>query len=503
MVTPDQTRVQEVGRESSLINELPLKKKIADIMRTPPVTCSYLDSVAKIAEIMSERDVSSLVVMTPNGTPQGIITEKDLVKRVLTRDPLEIREMKAHQIMSENLISVDPDDFSYQALLLMAKHSIKHIVVTREETLVGIVTMRDLIRSRQSGALSIVNTIESRYTIEDLSRAVEDIDRMLQALIAERAYASEICLLITEFYDRLTRKIIILAEEEMTAEQGPPPVKFSFVNMGSSGRQEQFSRTDQDNGIIYENAPEGEDPEEIQRYFLALGEKIVDGLALCGFEKCEGLVMASNPEWCNSLSAWCRLNGWWIEELHPENIRKMTIFLDFRHIYGESALTDRLKEFVSETYRTANTALLFLAEDDLRHKAPLNVFRQIVTEKGGEYHNQVNLKGTGSVHIVDCIRLFALQEGIQETSTFGRLKALRGGTVLKDDDIEFIEAAHENLMMFRIQEAARKMSRGEQPNNYINPYLLSKKEQSLLRESFLAVSRLQHLTEKHFLVYKG
>ncbi len=503
MVNLDQTRLRNANEESALIKDLPLKKRIAEIMRTPPVICGYMDSVGKIAETMSENDVSSLVVMAPNGAPQGIITEKDLVKRVLTRDPLEIKEIKAHQIMSENLIAVEPNDFSYQALLLMAKHSIKHIVVTREGTLVGIVTMRDLIRSRQSGALSIVNTIESRYSIEDLSDAVEDIDRMLQALIAERAYASEICLLITEFYDRLTRRIILMAEDEMTAEHGPPPVKYSFINMGSSGRLEQYSRTDQDNGIIYEDAPEGADPEEIQRYFLALGEKIVDGLAFCGFEKCEGLVMANNPEWCNSLSAWCQLNKWWIEELHPENIRKMTIFLDFRHICGESELTNRLKAFVSEAYRTANTALLFLAEDDLRHKAPLNVFRQIVTEKGGEHHNQVNLKGTGSVHIVDCIRLFALQDSIQETSTFGRLEALKGGTVLKNDDIEFIEAAHENLMMFRIQEAAEKMSRGEQPNNYINPYLLTKKEQSLLRESFLAVSRLQHLTEKHFLVYKG
>ncbi len=493
----------EEAREGALIRGLPLRKKVSDIMNSPPITCGYMDSIEKVAEIMSESDVSSIVVMAPNGNPLGIITEKDLVKKVLTRDSNTIEKLEAHHIMSENLVSIAPDEYSYRALLLMAKHSIKHVVVTENGTLVGVVTMRDLMRSRQSGALSIVNSIETRQTVKDLKKTVEDIDRVLQALVAERAYASEICPLITEFYDRLTRKIIYLAEQEMTAEHGPPPARYSFINMGSSGRMEQYSRTDQDNGIIFEDLPTEKENLEAEKYFLALGEKIVSGLEESGFERCEGYIMANNSDWCNSLSQWYQLNKNWLDELNPENIRKMTIFLDFRHIYGAEELTHKLRNFVKESYQNANTVLLFLAEDDLRHKAPLNVFRQIVTEKTGEHRNQVNLKGAACVHIVDCVRLFCLREGITETSTFKRLEELKRKSILKKDEIEFIEVAYETLMMFRIREAVEKMSRGEQPDNYINPYTLSKKEQSLLRESFIVVNRLQNLAAKYFRVYQG
>ena len=495
--------MEESRQGAAYLSGLPMRKVISEIMNTPPVTCGYMDSIEKIAETMTENDVSSIVVMAPNGNPLGIITEKDLVKKVLTRKSAAIEGLKAYQIMSESLITIMPDEYAYHALLLMAKHSIKHIVVKENETLIGVVTMRDLMRSRQSGALSIVNAIESRHTVTDLKKTIEDVDRVLQALVAERAYASEICPLITEFYDRLTRKIIYLAEQEMTTEYGPPPVKYSFINMGSSGRMEQYSRTDQDNGIIYEDISSNKKADEAKRYFLALGEKIVSGLEQVGFKRCEGLVMANNPDWCHSISQWFKLNKNWFDELSTENVRKMTIFLDFRHIYGDQELTKSLRNYVTDTYRHANTALLFLAEDDLSHRAPLNVFRQIVTEKSGEHRNQVNIKGAACVHIVDCIRLFCLREGIVETSTFKRLAELKKRKVLKKDEIEFIEAAYETLMMFRIREAVERMSRGEQPNNYINPYSLTQKEQSLLRESFIVVNRLQNLAAKYFRVYQG
>ncbi len=479
-----------------------LRKRVSEIMSSPPVICGYMDSVERVAQVMAQNDVSSVIVTAPNGTPLGIITEKDLVSKVLAEEGPASLDMKAHEIMSENIISISGEDFSYQALLLMIKHSIKHVIVSSNGSLVGILTMRDLMRTRQSGALSIVNKIESQESLEELRRAVDDIDKVLQALVMERAYASEICPLITEFYDRLTRRIVSMAERDMVAEgYGEPPVAYSWINMGSSGRMEQYSRTDQDNGIIFEDMPDRRTLKKVREYFLVLGEKVVDGLEKCGFERCDGLVMANNSQWCRSLSEWKEVVAQWIDELDPENIRKMTIFLDFRHIWGYSPLTQNLKEYVTDRFQNANTALLFLGEDALRYRAPLNIFRQIVTEKSGEHKNQVNLKGAACVHIVDCIRLFCLREGIKETSTFKRMAEIKKRGVLAEDEVEFAETAFETLMMFRIREAVEKMSQGETPNNYMNPYALSKKEQALLRESFVVVNRLQNLTSKHFRLY--
>lgn len=492
----------EEAREGFYAGAHPLRKRVSEIMTAPPVTCGYLDTVERVAQVMAENDVSSVVVMAPNGSPLGIITEKDLVSKVLAEEGPGNLKMKAHEIMSDNIISIPAEEFSYQALLLMVKHSIKHVIVARNGTVVGILTMRDLMRTRQAGALSIVNKIESQESLEELKKAVDDIDKVLQALVMERAYASEICPLITEFYDRLTRRILAMAEREMVAEgYGEPPTAYSWINMGSSGRMEQYSRTDQDNGIIFEDLPDNKSTKKAREYFLVFGEKVVNGLEKCGFERCEGQVMANNSQWCRSLTEWKNVVTNWIDDLDPENIRKMTIFLDFRHIWGYSPLTSALKDFVTDKFKNANTALLFLAEDALRYRAPLNIFRQIVTERSGDFKNQVNLKGAACVHIVDCIRLFCLREGIRETSTFKRLAEIKRRGVLNTDEVEFSETAFETLMMFRIREAVEKMSKGQTPNNYINPYNLSKKEQSLLRESFIVVNRLQNITSKYFRMY--
>ncbi|TLM99248.1 nucleotidyltransferase, partial [bacterium] len=68
------------------------------------------------------------------------------------------------------------------------------------------------------------------------------------------------------------------------------------------------------------------------------------------------------------------------------------------------------------------------------------------------------------------------------------------------DDAEFWEAAYETLMNFRTRENLRKASQGLDPDNFINPYKLSKREQNVLREAFLAVSRLQGFTGSYFRV---
>ena len=497
------TSVTDEKKLGLLSEDFPSKERVSEIMVYPAVTCGYWDSVNEIAKILSKNEVSSVIVTFPDGSPVGIITEKDLVMRVLAEDMAYAEDKIAHEIMSKNLISVSPEDHIYQAYILMAKHRIKHIPVLQDGRILGVITLRDLLRTRKSGVLSIVGSIESRQDISSLASTVVDIDRVLHALIIERAYASEICPLITELYDRLTRKVINICEKEMEAEFGPPPARYSWINMGSSGRMEQYSRTDQDNGIIFEDLASKQLNQEAQQYFLLLGEKVVSGLEICGFKRCEGFVMANNPEWCRSLSGWYRVNEAWIKNLNPQHVRNMTIFLDFRHIYGDISLSSQLRDFITPSYRDDYRILHFLAEDDLNYRVPLSIFRKIITEKTGEHRNQINLKTTASVHIVDGIRLFSLRGGIPETSTFARLNELRKHAILKKDEIDFIETAYETLMGFRIRHASEKIKRGQVPDNYVNYSLLTKKEQSILRESYIVANRLQHLISKYFRIFPG
>jgi len=402
--------------------------------------------------------------------------------------------------MTPDPVTVTPDAFFYQALLTMVKNQIKQLPVIEGTTLLGIVTLRDLVQSRSTGALTIVNSIESANTIEGLRKAGQGIDTVLKALIAEKAPAREICEVMTEFYDRLTRKVIEVSEKQLEAEgHGLPPVDYCWITMGSSGRKEQITRTDQDNGIIYDDSDPSK-AEAASEYFSQLAAKVVDGLYQCGFALCKGNVMATNPQWRKPYKEWINMIKRWVVEPHSEMLRNFTIFLDFRSVHGSVRLAGRLQETVIHLIQDNPIVLHFLAQDDLSRSVPLGLFRQFITDKSKAHRGEIDLKSGALVHIVDCIRIFSVRHGISDTNTFERINELTENEVLPADDAEFIEASYETLLTFRNRENLRKASIGLEPDNYINPYRLSKREQAVLREAFKAVTRLQNFTGSYFRV---
>ncbi|MBT9173200.1 MAG: Inosine-5'-monophosphate dehydrogenase [Syntrophomonadaceae bacterium] len=484
-------------RDSTEFHEQPMHKRIADLMSKPVLTAFPKEEIPELAKRMAAQNVSSLVIINEKQNPVGLVTENDLVNKVLARSDLP-QKLTASDIMSTNLLTVEPAAFYYEALLTMVRNKVKHLLVTSGDRLEGIVTIRDLVTSRSMGALSVVNSIEAQKNIEGLAKASMMIDRVLRALLMEKAGSREILQIITELYDCLTRKIIQVCELEMIAEgHGQPPVSYCWITMGSSGRQEQFVKTDQDNGIIYEYVPEDKQA-QTAKYFLALGEKVVEGLYRCGFAKCKGNVMASNPHWCRSFNEWRDAVNEWVDVLNPGNVRLMTIFLDFRYISGKQSLCDLLRNFVIRKFQKSATALRSLVMDDLEYRVPLGIFKQIITEKTKEHRNMVNLKTAACVHVVDCLRAYSLREGILETNTFKRLDILAKRRTFSADVAESLFTAYETLMMFRIRQSVLQLDKGMEPDNYIAPGDLNKKEKVALREAFLAVDYLQILAGHSF-----
>ena len=482
--------------------ESPLfRKRVVEIMSSPVITCRLDDSISTVARIMKSNSISALVVIDELQRPQGLLTEKDIVEKLIIQCVYHPDKITAAEIMNPNLIQLPPDAFFNQALLAIAKHKVKQLAVVDGEQLIGIVTIMDMIKTRGTGTLLLTHDIESQQDLDGLCSASTEVDNILNALVAEKAPVPHILEIMAEFHDRLNRRVIQLMEEEMVKEgYGPPPGQYCWINMGSAGRREQTLRTDQDNAIIYADPPPGMD-ELYTQYFRLLGEKVVEGLATCGFVKCKGGVMASNPLWCRSLTNWQKTVEEWIRVREPMNIRMLTILLDFRPIYGDLALSKALWEVIFDNLNTSSAASHLLTQDDLKFRVPLSILGGFLTEKSGPYKNQINLKSSSSLHIVNCIRIFAITSGISEASTFSRLEELVRLKVIKSDDAEFFYAAYEALLMFRIRENLNKVKQGLPPDNYIYPYQLSKREQSILKDAFSAVNRLQKLTSNTFSVF--
>lgn len=481
--------------------ETPLfRRRITDIMSSPVITCRMDDLVVDAARLMEQKKISAVMVVDDGNRPVGVLTNADLVNKILARSVTDYLDTNVGAVMNKKIVTIPSEAFFAEAMLAVSKHQTKHLAVTNRGKLVGIVTVADMVKTRSTGTLTLVHDIDSQQDIEGLARIGTETDNLLNALVAEKAPVQEILMIISELHERITRKVVQLCEQEMIKLGfGPPPVDYCWVNMGSAGRHEQTARTDQDNMIIFKDSQDIEN-ENLGEYFMKLALLVNEGLDRCGFAKCPGNVMASNPQWCKSLAEWEELVELWIGSVSkdPQALRQLTILLDFRPVYGDKKLAETLWRNIIKIYGNSSAISHYLTQDELSSRVPVTMWGGFATEKTGPHKDEINLKSSACVHIVNCIRIYALKNGITETSTFGRLAELRKRGGLQPDEVDFIEASFETLMMFRIRENLKKVKSGQKADNYINPSHLSKQEREILKGAFTAVSRLQKLTGSIF-----
>jgi len=117
--------------------------KIRDIMSRPIIAEDEDTLVTKIAADMDELGIGS-VVITSEGKPAGIITERDIALKVLLKDR-RASEVKAKEIMAFPLVTIEPEMSVDEACKLAAKKRIKRLPVVEKGILIGIVSIRDLL----------------------------------------------------------------------------------------------------------------------------------------------------------------------------------------------------------------------------------------------------------------------------------------------------------------------------------------------------------------------
>jgi CBS domain-containing protein len=118
--------------------------KVSDIMVENPVIVDPNTSCGRIARIMRDKKIGSVILADENGKPVGIVTERDLVHRVmaLEKDP---DMCYAHQVSSKPVVAVSVHADVEMVVDLMNDYKIRRIVIVDEkDKIVGIVTTDDL-----------------------------------------------------------------------------------------------------------------------------------------------------------------------------------------------------------------------------------------------------------------------------------------------------------------------------------------------------------------------
>jgi CBS domain-containing protein len=449
-------------------------------------------SIKEAAEAMSKWKISSLVIVDDAGVPIGIVTDRDLRDKVVARDRSVTDAVG--DIMSVSLIKVDARDYCFEALLKMIHYNIHHLLVVEEGRLKGIVTNHDLMLLQGTSPTSLAREIDGQQTVEDLVPASKKINKMVSILLKEGARASNSTRIISEINDRLVRKIMEITERKC----GPPPLPFCWIVYGSEGRKEQTFKTDQDNGIIYQDPVTPAEDEEAREYFSRFAALSNESLVKCGFPPCIGGYMANNPKWCRPLSGWKEYFSTWIYAPVPDAVLFSVILFDFRPLYGDLGLGERLRSHLSETVREQGIFLKFLANMAVNLRPPLGFFKTFVVEKSGEHKNELNLKFRVIAPLIDIVRLLSLEQGVEETATLDRLDALRERHSMVAEFGSEIEHAFEFVTLLRIHHQYEQIEAGAEPDNFIDPDKLTNLEKKTLKDACQLISRLQDALAKQY-----
>ena len=120
------------------------KMLVKDIMTSPVVTIGEKESVYKAAQLMAKQELGCIVVVDKGNKPVGILTEKDLVTRVLAKNQLP-SGIKAGKVMTTPLITIDPDVALADAARKMSRLNVRRLGVVYKGILQGIISSKDIL----------------------------------------------------------------------------------------------------------------------------------------------------------------------------------------------------------------------------------------------------------------------------------------------------------------------------------------------------------------------
>lgn len=315
------------------------RHRVADVMSAPPSFVKPDLTLEQALRHMLGKQISSVFVGSgvdeTHADRAGIVTERDLL-RALSVHQCRAFEMQVGGLMSQPLITVPADSFTYLAIARMRRMRIRHLAVVDERnTIIGAVSARDLLRLHGEPAILVGDEVEQAESVQSLSKAWARLQLAASSMMSD-VPVREIAGLISQVMGEMTARAAVLAERALHARGlGRPPCPYAVVVLGSAGRGESLLAADQDNALVFlKGDPDGPD----DRWFAALAGEMADILHAAGIPYCPGGVMAKNAVWRGSIATWERRIESWIGRSSPQDLLSVDIFFDMKPVHGDASL---------------------------------------------------------------------------------------------------------------------------------------------------------------------
>ncbi|MGQ0512654.1 MAG: DUF294 nucleotidyltransferase-like domain-containing protein [Betaproteobacteria bacterium] len=455
-------------------------RPLREVISRTAVSCSPGTPLRDVLKTMHDQGIGSMVVAS-GGVPQGIFTMPDVLSRVAL--PQADVSAPISGFMTGNVISLEEEAPVVDAALAMVRHGIRHVVVTRDGRLAGVISERDLFGMQRTSLRRIVERVRAAGSVPQLAEAAADVRALARALLAQGVGAEQLTQMTCALNDSIAQRVL-----ELVAPRGGLPGEWCWLALGSEGRLEQTLATDQDNALIFSAAG---DLEAARRRFLAFAQDANVALDACGFPLCRGEIMARNPKWCLTLDEWRGVFSDWIRLPQPEALLNASVFFDFRALAGEARLAGELRDSVLQAAAGNAAFRRALAGSAIRVKPPLGLLRDFTPDVSEAFPGTLDLKGYGARPIVDAARMLALAHGVAATSTAARLRGAAAAGALPQAEAGALADSFHYIQVLRLRRQYLETDLPAGAENRIDPERLNAIDRRILKEAFRQALILQ------------
>ena len=451
--------------------------KVGDTILHPPCIVNEGTKLIDAIEQSMEYKTSTIIVKNDKNE-YGIITDSLLKVEVLLKGrdlSILVEDIAIFPILSVNL-----DDYLFEALTLLIKKNIKRIgVVNSEGEILGILEQIDVLSHFANHTYVVDSKIKKARTKEELKEASSELINTIKTLNAKGVKVHHISNLIGQLNTKVYQKLYkIIVPKELQNDA-------CFIVMGSEGRNEQIMKTDQDNALV---VCDNIDVEHYRPYMQEMTDTLID----FGYPPCEGNIMVSNPFWCKNVKEYKKETAKWIEAPDMQNYMDLAIFFDSFSVAGDKDLLINLKDDLFNKLHDKDVFMAYFAKATLTFDTPSTV-ANFMTKT-----HLIDIKKAGVFPIVQGVRSLALREKIRETTTIKRIKILASKKILGQEMASELLEAFDVLNTLRLKAHLQKMQDKVEINNEIDTHSLGKIERDLLKDSFKIVNNFKKFISYSF-----
>lgn len=464
------------------LDSFPYRHRVGELMTGPVVAIAQDRPVAEATRLMSERRISSVIVLDGEGRLHGILTERDVL-RLVAAGPGGLAK-PVLSAMTTPVHAIEADAPVYRALARMARLEVRHLpVVDDHNRPIGMLTSGALLKQRASLALTLGDEIALAPDGSAL-RAIHDrLPALVRALRNEDVSATQASSVVSGIGRDLAARAGELALAGMkSAGQAEPPAPWCLLVLGSAGRGESLLAPDQDNALIHEGEP-GDDA-----WFATFAAHVNRLLDEAGVPYCTGGVMAKNPAYRHSLADWQAQVDTWVARPQPMALLGADIFYDFAAVLGTRRLAGALRQHATSAARSSPAFLRLLAAAGAEIPRATDLLGRLRTREG-----RIDLKRHGLFPIVTGARVVALAWGSTATATDMRLADAAAKGAFAEDAARALTDARGVIVEAILDQQLEDIAAGRIPDNRVDPKRLGRRAASRLREALAVAAETPEL----------